>query len=135
VINDDAVFRNPQPVEKELVDIASVSPGSVDQYQQIAWGSAPSRARRKVKDGDVIFSTVRPGGRSYCLMIEPSDSTVVSTGFAVMSPKGAMGSSYLASVARSHEFADYLASVAHGSAYPAVSIKAMGRYMVNFPLT
>ncbi len=115
------------------IDIASVSPGRVDEVSMTTWGEAPSRARRGVRDGDVIYSTVRPGRRSYSLILDPDDSVVVSTGFAVMSPSTCIGTSLLATVAGSAEFAAYLESVAHGSAYPAVSVEAMGNYALEVP--
>ncbi len=115
------------------IDIASVSPGRVEGVSRTTWGDAPSRARRGVADGDVIFSTVRPGRRSYSLILDPDDSIVVSTGFAVMSPSPEIGTSLLTTVAGSADFASYLESVTHGSAYPAVSVEAMGNYPVDIP--
>lgn len=117
----------------KYVDISSVSPGRVESALSLTWDEAPSRARRGVSDGDVIFSTVRPGRRSFALILNPDTDNVVSTGFAVMTPSSHLGSSLLASVAGSQEFAEYLESVAQGSAYPAVSIEAMGKYMVTVP--
>lgn len=117
----------------DYIDIASVSQGRVETLQTIDWAKAPSRARRGVRDGDVIYSTVRPGRRSYALILEPSPSTVASTGFAVMTPKPGIGSSFLQVVAGSIAFANYLESVAHGSAYPTVSVEAMGKYLVQVP--
>lgn len=87
-----------------------------------------------MRDRDVIFSTVRPGRRSYAQILEPALETVVSTGFAVMTPRDEIGASLLATVAGSSDFAGYLESVAQGSAYPAVSVEAMGRYQVEVPV-
>jgi type I restriction enzyme, S subunit len=67
------------------------------------------------------------------VILDPDDRTVVSTGFAVMSPSPIIGSSLLTTIAGSADFASYLESVAHGSAYPAVSIQAMGKYEVEIP--
>jgi len=117
----------------DYIDIASVSPGRVDAVARTTWGDAPSRARRGVRDGDVIYSTVRPGRQSYALILDPIESVVVSTGFAVMSPSPEIGSSLLTTVAGATDFAAYLKSVAHGSAYPAVSVDAMGNYLVDVP--
>lgn len=117
----------------DYIDIAAVVPGRIERTQRLSWDAAPSRARRRVADGDVIFSTVRPGRRSFALIIDPPETAVVSTGFAVMTPTPRIGSSLLTSVAASTEFSDYLESVAHGSAYPAVSVKAMGEFEVEVP--
>ncbi|UQN14189.1 restriction endonuclease subunit S [Gulosibacter sp. ACHW.36C] len=115
------------------IDIASVSPGQIDSVQELTWDEAPSRARRGVSDGDVIYSTVRPGNRAFALIVDPTPGSVASTGFAVMSPSVRLGSSMLTSVVGAPEFAEYLESVAHGSAYPAVGIQAMGSYPVVVP--
>lgn len=115
------------------IDIASVSPGKINSVDRYTWDKAPSRARRGVKDGDVIFSTVRPGRRSYALVLAPEPDVVASTGFAVMSPTERLGSSMLTSMVGTVEFAEYLESVSHGSAYPAVSIKSMGNYVARVP--
>lgn len=45
----------------------------------------PSRARRKVSNGDIVYSTVRPNLRHYGLIFNPPENMIVSTGFAVMS--------------------------------------------------
>lgn len=45
----------------------------------------PSRARRKVSNGDIVYSTVRPNLRHYGIIFNPPANMVVSTGFAVMS--------------------------------------------------
>lgn len=117
----------------KYIDISSVSPGHIESTMPLTWDQAPSRARRGVGDGDVIFSTVRPGRRSFALVLDPEADTVVSTGFAVMTPGPHLGSSMLTCVVGSQEFAEYLESVAQGSAYPAVSIQAMGNYVVTVP--
>ena len=45
----------------------------------------PSRARRKVSNGDIVYSTVRPNLRHYGIIFNPPTNMIVSTGFAVMS--------------------------------------------------
>lgn len=70
----------------DYVDISGVEPGVVTESKRITWADAPGRARRGVRDGDVIFSTVRPERRSHALLLEPDPATVVSTGFATLTP-------------------------------------------------
>lgn len=101
------------------LDISSVS---IDHYEwpaRISWEEAPSRARRMARRGDTIWSTVRPNRKSRAMILDDDPELVVSTGFAVLSPKG-VGSAYLYEVSRRDEFAKYLENVAEGSAYPAV---------------
>lgn len=134
VVEFNRVSVKPHSTELlHYIDIASVSPGRVDSIVELEWSDAPSRARRGVSDGDVIFSTVRPDRRSFALMLDPSQCAVVSTGFAVMTPTNSLGSSMLTSIVGSSAFAEYLASVAQGSTYPAVSNQAMGKFEIALP--
>jgi type I restriction enzyme S subunit len=113
--------RTVQPGEGGLsyLDISSVGVGRAEQPTRMTWAEAPSRARRSVTAGDVLWSTVRPNRKSHCLLLDPSPDLVVSTGFAVLTPVS-VGPSFLYGVTERPEFVDYLVSVADGSAYPAV---------------
>lgn len=105
--------------ELRYIDIASVSVGSYDLPELSAWGDAPSRARRAVRKGDTLWSTVRPNRRSHALNLSSDPSLVGSTGLAVLTPR-ALGWAYLYEVTKRPEFTAYLETVAEGSAYPAV---------------
>lgn len=117
----------------EYIDIASVSTRKVDSTLVTTWSEAPGRARRGVRDGDLIFSTVRPNRRSLALLIDPPDDCVVSTGFAVIRAGEQVGPSTVAAIADSLAFSEYLTSMTEGSAYPAVSPAAMAAYVVALP--
>ena len=47
----------------------------------------PSRARRKVGEGDIVYSTVRPNKRHFGMMKDIPDNFLASTGFAVIRGK------------------------------------------------
>ena len=51
----------------------------------------PSRARRSVSDGDIVYSTVRPNLQHYGLIYDPPENMVVSTGFAVIENNNVLG--------------------------------------------
>lgn len=110
--------RNPSDLI-QYIDISSVSTGRIERVECMLFGAAPGRARRRVKEGDTIWSTVRPNRRSYSLILRPSPNLVVSTGFAVVSPRS-VPYTYLYHAITTDAFADYLTSRAIGSAYPAV---------------
>ena len=46
----------------------------------------PTRARRKVSNGDILYSTVRPNQNHYGLLYSPEPHTLASTAFAVIRP-------------------------------------------------
>lgn len=101
------------------VDIASVGVGTYSYPDPTEWDTAPSRARRRVRRGDTIWSTVRPNRRSHALNLSDDPLLVGSTGLAVLSPRE-VSFAYLYEVTKRIEFTAYLETVAEGSAYPAV---------------
>jgi type I restriction enzyme S subunit len=102
------------------IDIASVSSGTFQSPTPMALAEAPGRARRRVADGDILWSTVRPNLRAYALMLDPGPDCVASTGFAVLSPR-ATSFAYIYCLTTSDGFVEYLSQRATGSAYPAVT--------------
>jgi type I restriction enzyme S subunit len=119
-INALSLTRSDAPEDIRYVDISSVSPGRVEGVQDLAFSDAPSRARRIVRHGDVIWSTVRPNRKSYALILDPPQNMIVSTGFAVLSPTN-VPFSYLYQAITTDAFADYLTNHTTGAAYPAVN--------------
>jgi len=69
------------------IDISSVEneTGIVSFTNKLEGNKAPSRARRVVKKGDILLSTVRPNLKAFGFLEEVPDNVVVSTGFAVLS--------------------------------------------------
>ena len=88
-INDEALGEDTKDEDEiRYVDISNVdSSGNLDQIAVLRFGEAPSRARRKVRDGDVIISTVRTYLQAIASIVHPPDNMVVSTGFAVVRPR------------------------------------------------
>jgi type I restriction enzyme S subunit len=74
-----------------------------------------------VKHGDVIWSSVRPANRAYCLIYDPPENLIVSTGFAVIRPNATTPFTFLFFAVTSNAFVDQMATVAKGAAYPATS--------------
>jgi len=81
-INPDAIGPDWPFDYIRYVDISSVVEGSINEPQKwISLSEAPSRAKRLVKAGDTVLSTVRPGRRSMFFVRETIPDLVVSTGF------------------------------------------------------
>lgn len=103
----------------DYVDISSVTPGSINETTRYDFRDAPSRARRVVKHGDIIWSCVRPNRRSYAVIWQPTSTIVASTGFAVITPT-ALPTAFLLQATTTDSFVGYLENHARGVAYPAV---------------
>ena len=54
------------------------------QYIDTKVEQLPSRARRKVKNGSIVYSTVRPNQRQFGIIKTQPENFLVSTGFAVI---------------------------------------------------
>ncbi|GAB4483140.1 MAG: restriction endonuclease subunit S [Thermodesulfovibrionales bacterium] len=105
--------------EIEYIDIASVTPGQINETTTYEFRDAPSRARRVVRHGDIIWSCVRPNRRSHCVIWNPAPNLIASTGFAVITPRE-LPTSYLYQAVTTDAFVGYLENHARGAAYPAV---------------
>jgi type I restriction enzyme S subunit len=118
-VNERSITKGCPHEVIDYIDIASVSQGVLQGTTKYRLDDAPSRARRLVRSGDTIWSTVRPNRKSYLYIHAPTDNLVVSTGFAVLASKE-VPPSFLYSWVTADAFVDYLAFNADGSAYPAV---------------
>jgi type I restriction enzyme S subunit len=131
-INERKIARDRAPWEIQYIDISSVTVGRLEGTTKYALHEAPSRAQRLVAYGDTIWSCVRPNRRSYLFIHRPPADLVVSTGFAVLTPKG-VAPSYLYAWVTTDEFVDYLTNRADGSAYPAVRPDDFARAEILVP--
>ena len=88
-LNDEALTEDTDPdYELLYIDIGNVdSSGRIHDIEPYRFEAAPSRARRLVKDGDIIISTVRTYLEAIAPITEPPENLVVSTGFAVVRPQ------------------------------------------------
>ncbi len=116
----------------KYIDIASVTVGAISDLQEYNFKEAPGRARRIVKDGDIIWSCVRPNRKSYAYIATPEENTIASTGFAVITSQS-VPSSFLYQSLITDEYVKYLESHATGAAYPAVTAKDFEASTIRVP--
>lgn len=132
-INPETLSVSKYTGEIKYIDIASVNTGSLEGYTTYEISDAPSRARRIIKDKDIIFSTVRPNLRAYYFVKNAPPNAICSTGFAVLRAKKGVNSRFIYSLVTENSFVDYLALVAKGSAYPAVDTNDFKKAKVTVP--
>jgi type I restriction enzyme, S subunit len=119
-VNENSINANFHFDEIEYIDIASVEAGKINNIQKLMLKEAPSRAKRIVKDNDILISTVRPNLRHYCFIKQANQNTIASTGFAVITAKRA-DPYFLYCLLTTHDYTDYLTKIAEGhtSTYPS----------------
>ena len=114
--------KTPKDHTFKYIDLTSVSHGSIDMasLEQFRFVDAPSRARRVVRDGDVLFGTVRPRLRSHARV--GGHGYVASTGFCVTRARlGVADSGFLGHFLLSDEATRQATRREVGSNYPAVT--------------
>ena len=96
----------------------------------------PSRAKRKVKIGDILYSTVRPNQKHYGYIEKFYDNLLVSTGFVVIEPdKSKVNGKYLYYYLTQKDIIAYLQTIAENTVatYPSISPKDIENMVVDFP--
>lgn len=134
-INGWTLGKNDDLEMLEYVEISEVSRGNIGNIAIYTRGKEPSRARRRLRHGDTVLSTVRPDRGAYFLALNPPENRVVSTGFVVLTPTKVPWS-FIHAAMTQPEVSDHLGQMADGGAYPAVRpeiIRAMTVALPNEP--
>ncbi len=135
-LNDEALPEATNPdFELQYIDIGNVdSSGSIHQITTYRFEAAPSRARRIVRDGDVIISTVRTYLQAIAPIANPPDNLIVSTGFAVVRPcVGVLDTGFCKYALREPRFLWEVESRSVGVSYPAINSSELGDIRVDVP--
>ena len=138
----DVVYNHGQ--EKPTEEFSYIDIGSIDNINQklnkednvIKPDKAPSRARKLVEYGDIIYATVRPYLHNICIIDrEFSKKPIASTGFAVMACHSGVTNKYLLHYLLSPAFDSYAnaSENAKGVAYPAINDDRLYRALVPLP--
>ena len=118
----------------DYLDIGCVGTGIlVEESSRIRFGDAPSRARRILRTGDTIISTVRTYLRAVYFVPENADNLVASTGFAVLTPGPGIVPEFLGIALQSDPFIDRVTAHSIGIAYPAIAETRLGALPVAMP--
>ncbi|MGI8981761.1 MAG: restriction endonuclease subunit S [Pirellulaceae bacterium] len=126
VPSEDFTYIDVSAINKEVGCIADATVLSADE--------APSRARKVVHTGDVIYSCVRP----YLLNIAIVETNIVpppiaSTAFAILNGFGLVIPKYLWIVLRSPYFVECVESKMRGQAYPAINDSDFAQLPIPLP--
>lgn len=116
------------------IDIGSVNYGQgVCNTQEFTFANAPSRARRVVKSGDTIISTVRTYLKAIAYISDEYDSYICSTGFAVFTPKKGVNSRFLFYALNADWFVSDVERHSVGISYPAITSTALSSLKTILP--
>ncbi len=110
-------------VHFEYVDIASVCTRRFEILgpKSLLGRDAPSRARKRIRVGDVLVATTRPYLRAIARVPAELDGQVCSTGFCVLRPKAGVISDWIFFAVLGDDFTEQLTAKMRGATYPAVA--------------
>ena len=126
--------KTPAEYEFDYISLSDVEDEKLEiQTSHQIFKTAPSRARRILKKGDVVISTVRPNLKGFFMVKNDAKDLIASTGFAVLSPLACCDSTYLLSYFYSQAIDRQLHSLVVGSNYPAVNSKDVANIKIAVP--
>ncbi len=116
------------------VDIAAVGRGVlVEEPEAMIFDTSPSRARRVLRTGDTIISTVRTYLRAVWTFRDAEADLVASTGFVCLRPRPDTDPRFLGWLAQADTVIEEVVAASVGVSYPAVNPSDVGDIRVPCP--
>lgn len=134
-INPESLSENEdENLLLKYIDIGSVdSDGSIILTTELLYCNAPSRARRIVRKGDTILSTVRTYLKAIAFINDDSQNMICSTGFAVIRPLELFVPKFIYYICRSQIINGLIMSLSKGVSYPAIDSEDFKSIFVCYP--
>lgn len=119
----------------DYVDVSSVSNETftIGETQKLLGADAPSRARRQIRSGDILFATIRPTLQRIAQVPEHLNGQVCSTGYIVLRPKPDLDARFLMHALFRPDFMDAMEKLQSGASYPAVTDKQVRSQKIPLP--
>lgn len=121
----------------KYLDTGNITENQIDTLQIFQKGEKlPSRAKRKVEKGTIIYSTVRPNQKHFGYFDTYSDDLVVSTGFVTLDVIDLrVNSKYLYYLLTQNSVISQLQSIGENStsSYPSIRPEDIGNLSFMFP--
>lgn len=134
-INKHVLSETTDPnYEFSYLDIGTIGTGVIVRNpERIQFGNAPSRARRILRQGDTIISTVRTYLKAIYFIHYQEENIVASTGFAVLTPNPSIEHELLSYVVQANYVVDQITAHSIGIAYPAINESRLASFKIALP--
>lgn len=121
--------------EFAYVDISSIDNQAkrIVDPKRLPAVAAPSRARQRLRKGDVLVSMTRPNLNAVAVVPPELDGAIGSTGFHVLRAKDDVEPRWLYYAVQSPRFVAAMCDLVQGALYPAVRPKDIREYPINPP--
>jgi len=126
--------KNPD-TEFTYLDVSSVNKETkeIETPTVLLGKDAPSRAKKLIRTGDVIFATVRPTHSRVALIPEEFDEQVCSTGYFVLRTKESVNKKLVFYFLLTKGFNEQMEKLQKGASYPAVTDNDVKSILFSFP--
>jgi type I restriction enzyme S subunit len=117
------------------VDVSSVNNTTfmIENTTLLFGKEAPSRARKLVRTGDIIFATVRPTLKRLAVIPTELNEQVCSTGYFVLRGKDFIENKYLFYYLQTDAFYKSMEKLQKGASYPAVTDGEVRGQLISYP--
>lgn len=134
-INERTLSEKTDPeYQFDYLDIGSVGTGRLAEGPaRVRFKDSPSRARRIVRRGDTVVSTVRTYLKAVWHAGDTVDDLIASTGFAVLTPRRDAVPRFIGYCCQSNSFTDRVTAESVGIAYPAIAESKIATLKVCVP--
>ena len=133
-INDDTVKENSLHTPFYYIDISCVETGHINKPStKMLFEDAPVRARRKIQNGDILLSTVRPYLHAFAIVNFSANDYIASTGFSVLRPRNSVATEIIFQQLISEDMDRQFTNLLVGTNYPAINSTDVGRLKVWMP--
>jgi type I restriction enzyme M protein len=121
--------------EFTYIDISSVENGSgrINYNNKLSTKDAPSRARRLIKENDVLLSTVRPNLKAFAYIKNLSEKSIASTGFAVLRATKRILPEYLYAIIFDDKTVSQMIQQMEKGAYPSINQSDVESLQIPLP--
>lgn len=135
-IDSDNLSSTTDPLyEFNYVSLEDVYHGKLLNVSELEFKNAPSRARRIMKENDILFSTVRPNLKSHYHFIERKENLICSTGFSIIRSNNYNVSRIIFENLFFSIISKQIEKLITGSNYPAISSKDVKNLQIPLPPT
>ena len=140
---EEVLLNNVSNIKKDFkddisyIDIGSINNNnnSIETYNNFKIKNAPSRAKRILNHGDILFSTVRPNLKNIAIFDMYTENTAIgSTGFCIIRVNESLvNNKYIFNVVKNKRLTGYLVKIAEGASYPAVKDSDIKSIKISIP--
>lgn len=136
--NTTSLSKKNMPTAINYLDTSNITNGIINEIVSLntKYDKVPSRARRRVAENDIIYSTVRPNQKHFGFITKDLAHITVSTGFTVIKAnKQFVNPYYLYSYLTTDRVTNLLQGIAENSttAYPSIKPSDIGALSIELP--